>query len=237
MFNNLLESEAKKTKRTGGGLASIIIHGAIVVGLVVATANAGQDLTEDKQEVVEFVEVAKDEPPPEVEQAPPPPDAVAAPPIAKGFQVLQPPDVIPLEIPEIDLSRAVTNEEDFSGKGVAGGIAKGVEGGIPQVPQGDTPYFEFQVEKPAAMASGQQNMRYPEMLRSAQVEGTVLASFVVDTSGKADMSTFKVLRSDHELFTVAVKNALPSIRYLPAEVGGRKVKQLVQQPFQFSLAR
>ncbi len=237
MFNNLLESEAKKVKRTGGGLASIIIHGAIVAGLVVATANAGQAIAEDKQEKVEFVEVAKDEPPPEPEQAPPPPpDVVAAPPIAKGFQVLQPPDVIPLEIPEIDLTRKVTDEADFSGKGVAGGIAKGVKGGVPQVPQGDTPYFEFQVEKPAAM-SGAANMAYPEMLRSAQVEGTVLASFVVDTSGRADMSTFKVLRSDHELFTNAVKNALPRIRYLPAEVGGRKVKQLVQQPFQFSLAR
>lgn len=236
MFNNLLESEAKKVKRTGGGLASIIIHGAIVAGLVVATANAGQAIAEEKQEKVEFVEVAKDEPPPEPEQAPPPPDVVAAPPIAKGFQVLQPPDVIPLEIPEIDLTRKVTDEADFSGKGVAGGIAKGVEGGVPQVPQGDTPYFEFQVEKPAAM-SGAANMAYPEMLRSAQVEGTVLASFVVDTTGKADMSTFKVLRSDHELFTNAVKNALPRIRYLPAEVGGRKVKQLVQQPFQFSLAR
>lgn len=236
MFNNLLESEAKATKRTGGSIVSIALHGAIVAGLVVATANAGQAIVEDKQEKVEFVEVTKDEPPPEPEQAPPPPDVVAAPPIAKGFQTLQPPDVIPLEIPDIDLSRKVTNEADFSGKGTRGGIADGVVGGTPQVAQGDTPYFEFQVEKPAAMA-GAANMVYPEMLRSAQVEGTVLASFVVDTSGRADMGTFKVLRSDHELFTNAVKNALPRIRYLPAEVGGRKVKQLVQQPFQFSLAR
>ncbi len=236
MFNNLLESEAKATKRTGGGLVSVILHGAIVIGLVVATANAGQAIVEETQEKVDFVEVTKDEPPPEPERAPPPPDVVAAPPIAKGFQTLQPPDVIPLEIPDIDLSRKVTNEADFSGKGTRGGIADGVVGGTPQVAQGDTPYFEFQVEKPAAMA-GAANMAYPEMLRSAQVEGTVLASFVVDTAGKADMSTFKVLRSDHELFTNAVKNALPRIRYLPAEVGGRKVKQLVQQPFQFSLNR
>jgi protein TonB len=237
MFNNLLESEAKKTKRSGSSIVSLVIHVGAVAAMVVATANAGQQMMEEKTEKVEFVEVKKDEPPPEPEKAPPPPDVVAAPPIAKGFQVLQAPDIIPLEIPEIDLSRAVTDEADFSGKGVAGGIAKGVEGGVAQVPQGDTPYFEFQVEKPAAMAAGSNQMVYPEMLRSAQVEGTVLASFVVDTAGKADMSTFKVLKSDHELFTNAVKNALPRIRYLPAEVGGRKVKQLVQQPFVFSLAR
>ncbi len=237
MFNNLLESSAKKTKRSGSTVVSFVLHGAAVIGLVVATANAGQAIMEETQEKVEFVEVKKDEPPPEVEKAPPPPDVVAAPPIAKGFQVLTPPDIIPLEIPEIDLSRKVTDESDFSGKGVAGGIAKGVEGGAPQVAQGDTPYFEFQVEKPAAMAPGTNNMQYPEMLRSAQVEGTVLASFEVDTMGRANMSTFKVLRSDHELFTNAVKNALPRIRYLPAEIGGRKVRQLVQQPFVFSLAR
>ncbi len=237
MFNNLLESEAKKTKRSGSSIVSLVIHVGAVAAMVVATANAGQQMMEEKAEKVEFVEVKKDEPPPEPEKAPPPPDVVAQAPIAKGFQVLQAPDIIPLEIPDIDLSRAVTDEADFSGKGVAGGIAKGVEGGVAQVPQGDTPYFEFQVEKPAAMAAGSNQMVYPEMLRSAQVEGTVLASFVVDTAGKADMSTFKVLKSDHELFTNAVKNALPRIRYLPAEVGGRKVKQLVQQPFVFSLAR
>ncbi len=236
MFNNLLESEAKKTKRGGSTIVSFLLHSAAVAGIVVATANAGQQLVEDEQEKVEYVEVQKDETPPEPEPEPPPPDAVAAPPIAKGFQVLQAPDIIPLEIPEIDLSKKVTDEADFSGRGVRGGIASGVEGGTPQVPQGDQPYFEFQVEKPAAM-SGAANMVYPEMLRSAQVEGTVLASFVVDTTGRAEMSTFKVLRSDHELFTNAVKNALPRIRYLPAEVGGRKVKQLVQQPFVFNLAR
>jgi periplasmic protein TonB len=236
MFNNLIESEAKKTKRGGSTVVSFIIHSAMVAGIVVATANAGQNMMEEDAEKVEYVEVAKDETPPEPEPAPPPPDAVAAPPIAKGFQVLQAPDIIPLEIPDIDLSKKVTDEADFSGRGVRGGISAGVEGGVPQVPQGDQPYFEFQVEKPAAM-TGAANMAYPEMLRSAQVEGTVLASFVVDTTGRADMSTFKVLRSDHELFTNAVKNSLPRIRYLPAEVGGRKVKQLVQQPFVFNLAR
>lgn len=233
MFNNLLESEAKKTRRTGSGVISFVLHSAAVMGLVYATANAGQQIMEETTEKVDFVEVKKDEPKPEPEKAPPP--EVANAPVAKGFQVLQAPDIIPIEIPEIDLSRKATDEADFSGRGVAGGIAKGVEGAPPM--SSDQPYFEFQVEKPAAMAPGSPGMQYPEMLRSAQVEGTVLASFVVDTTGRADMGTFKVLKSDHELFTNAVRNALPRIRYLPAEIGGRKVKQLVQQPFVFNLAR
>ncbi|WP_337172142.1 energy transducer TonB [Gemmatimonas aurantiaca] len=241
MFNNLLESKAKKQKRLGGSITSIIAHAAVVVALVIVTKNAGIVNEKPKEEKVDFVEVKKDEPkPPEPEKPPPPPpDAVAAPPPPKGFQVLQAPPEIPNIIPEIDLSKKVTDEADFSGKGVQGGIAKGVEGGKGPVPQqaADQPYFDFQVEKPVVMAPGAQGPSYPDMLRSAGIEGTVLAQFVVDTTGRADMSTFKALKSDNDLFTTAVKNALQRMRFLPAEVGGRKVKQLVQQPFQFSLNR
>ncbi len=238
MFNNLLESQAKKQKRLGGSFASIVFHAAIVVGLFIVTKNAGIVNEKPKEEKVDFVEVKKDEPkPPEPEKPPPPPDAVASPPPPKGFQVLSAPVEIPNVIPEIDLSKKVTDEADFSGKGVQGGIAKGVEGGKGPVPQGDQPYFDFQVEKPVVMAPGAQGPAYPDMLRTAGIEGQVLAQFVVDTTGRAEMGTFKALKSDNDLFTTAVKNALARMRFLPAEVGGRKVKQLVQQPFQFSLNR
>ncbi len=240
MFNNLLESKAKRQKRLGGSVTSIIVHTAAVAALIIVTKNAGIVNEKPKEEKVDFVEVKKDEPkPPEPEKPPPPPpDAVAAPPPPKGFQVLQAPPEIPNIIPEIDLSKKVTDEADFSGKGVAGGIAKGVEGGKAPVNQApDQPYFDFQVEKPVVMAPGAQGPAYPDMLRSAGIEGSVLAQFVVDTTGRADMSTFKALKSDNDLFTTAVRNALQRMRFLPAEVGGRKVKQLVQQPFQFSLNR
>jgi hypothetical protein len=78
---------------------------------------------------------------------------VAAPPPPKGFQVLTAPVDIPDVIPDIDLSKKVTDENDFSGKGVAGGTPKGVEGGKAVV-QSDQPYFEFQVEKPVVPAPG-----------------------------------------------------------------------------------
>ncbi|MBA3918438.1 MAG: hypothetical protein C0516_07620 [Gemmatimonas sp.] len=239
MFNNLIESQAKKQKRAGGSFMSIVVHTAVVAALIAVTKGAGAVMEEEKVEKVEFVEVKKDEPkPPEPEKAPPPPDAVAAPPPPKGFQVLSAPIEIPNVIPEIDLSKKVTDEADFSGKGVAGGIAKGVEGGKgPVIQNADQPYFDFQVEKPVVMAPGSQGPAYPDMLRTAGIEGTVLAQFVVDTTGRAEMNTFKALKSDNDLFTNAVKNALQRMRFLPAEVGGRKVKQLVQQPFQFSLNR
>ncbi len=235
MFSELIESKRKVQKNPTGTLTSIVVHSILIALVVTVTARAGTNEDEEtREEQVSFVELPKNEPaPPEPEPAPPPPDVVAPPP-PKGFQVLTAPVEIPEVLPEIDLSKKITDEADFSGKGVAGGVAKGVVGGTGPT---DQPYFEFQVEKPVVPAPGGCQPRYPDMLRSANVEGEVLAQFVVDTTGRADMSTFKVLKSSHDLFTNSVRAALPNMRFYAAEIGGRKVKQLVQMPFQFTLTK
>jgi TonB family protein len=98
-------------------------------------------------------------------------------------------------------------------------------------------YFEFQVERQVLPMPGNPWPRYPDLLRKANIQGDVLAQFVVDTLGRPMMDSFKVLKSSHDLFTAAVKNALPNMRFHAAEVGGKAVKQLVQMPFQFSLSK
>lgn len=97
-------------------------------------------------------------------------------------------------------------------------------------------FYEFQVEKPVALANESAMPVYPRVLQEAGVEGEVLVSFVVDESGMPDASSIKVERSTHELFTVAVRQALATMRFTPAELGGRKVKQMVQEPFTFAIA-
>ena len=101
---------------------------------------------------------------------------------------------------------------------------------------GTNVYFEFQVEKPAARAASSGAPKYPEILRQAGVEGEALVSFVVDEAGLADPASFKVIRSTHELFSTAVREALPAMRFTPAEIGGKKVRQVVQAPFSFAIA-
>ena len=98
-------------------------------------------------------------------------------------------------------------------------------------------YFEFQVEQPAIELPGSARPRYPAELRASSLEGEVEAQYVVDTTGRVIRGSFKVLRSTHDLFTAAVRDALDSMRFSPGRVGGRKVKQLVQQPFHFQLTR
>jgi protein TonB len=233
MFENLIETKPKKQRTVKQLALSIFIHTVLIGAAVYGTLQAKEAIEKPKAEKVEFVQMKKDEPPPP-EKAPPP-EVIAAPPPPKGFQVLTAPIKIPEVLPDIDLSKKVTDENDFTGKGVVGGIGKGVVGGTG--PVGDQTYFEFQVEKQVAPAPGNPGPRYPDMLRSANVEGEVLVQFVVDTTGRVEMSQFKVLKSSHDLFTNAVKQALTGMRFYPAEIGGRKVKQLVQQPFNFTLTR
>ena len=94
-------------------------------------------------------------------------------------------------------------------------------------------YFEFQVMKPVRALPDQPTPRYPESMRSSGIQGEVLAQFVVDTLGHADMSTFKVLRSTAIEFTNAVRATLPQISFEPAQLENRKVRQVVQMPFHF----
>ncbi len=104
------------------------------------------------------------------------------------------------------------------------------------VPAGK-PYFEYQVEKAVRQVPGTGNLRYPDMLRTADVQGEVHAQFVVDENGVVEPGSYKALKSDHQLFSNAVEMALPNMRFAAAEIGDKKVRQLVQQPFTFSLSR
>ncbi|HMA20606.1 MAG TPA: TonB family protein [Gemmatimonadaceae bacterium] len=239
MFNQLIESKPHKQKMAGGTMFSLVFHGALIATAVVLTARAGIADDKTKAEKIQFVEMKKEPPKPKPKEPPPPPpkDVVVKAPPPKGFQVLRAPVEIPIKIPDIDLSKKVTDEADFSGKGVKGGVAKGVEGGVPQVIDANQTYYEFQVEKPVAQIPGTGAPRYPDALRSSGVEGEVQAQFVVNEEGKADVGTFKVLKATNDLFANAVRSALPNMRFYAAEVGGKKVKQLVQQSFQFKLDR
>src|SRR6266566_6191900 len=234
MFNQLLESKAKKEKMAGGTVFSIVLHTVLIAGAVYATARAGVKDEKAKAEKIQFVEMKKE--PPKVPDKPPPPkEVVVKPPPPKGFQVLRAPVKIDIKIPEIDLSKSITNENDFTGKGVKGGTGSGVVGGTGPVT--NQTYFEFQVEKPAEMLSDSPKPKYPSVLESSGIAGEVQAQFVVSSSGKADMDSFKVLKSSNELFTQAVKNVLPRMHFSPAMIGGKPVNQLVQQSFQFAVPR
>jgi protein TonB len=137
--------------------------------------------------------------------------------------------------PPIDVSSLVSRPGDFptstmAGSGESGPVRAGAD-------SSGALWNADQVERQAALAPGSLPPRYPESLRSAGVEGEVVAVFVVDESGRAEQSGVRFVRSDNRLFEEAVRAALGAMRFAPAEVGGRKVRQLVQMPFVFTLRK
>ena len=96
--------------------------------------------------------------------------------------------------------------------------------------------YEFEVERPV-VARNTASPSYPSRMQAEGLGGRVIAQFVVDTTGQVEQETFRVIESTDVEFTIAVRRSLPRMRFEPAEVRGRKVRQLVQQPFVFSMGR
>jgi len=92
-----------------------------------------------------------------------------------------------------------------------------------------------QVDRVAALDSTSPlQIPYPPALFAAHVRGTVLAEFVVDAEGKVEGDTFGVISSTNPLFTAAVRNTIGKAVFTPALRGGKPVRQLVHQPFEFT---
>jgi TonB family protein len=205
------------------------------------------------------------DPPPEPKKPPPPkaprvapqPRRVAAPPPRPAPQPartvaavpLIAPIKVPVSIPAVDLkappvdvslpasaaaravdltgrsSRSSSSDGDVAGSGGGRGLGSGASGRA---------YSENQVDR-AVQVTRAAVPRYPEALRSVNVTGEVVVSYVVDARGRVEPGSIKILSASHKLFGDAVRTALLSARYRPAEVNGQAVRQLVEQPFIFKL--
>jgi protein TonB len=74
-------------------------------------------------------------------------------------------------------------------------------------------------------------------LFAEKLSGSVVAEFVVGEDGRVEGETFGVVSSSHRLFTESVKRALGEAVFLPAIKDGRRVRQVVHQPFAFTPPR
>jgi hypothetical protein len=76
---------------------------------------------------------------------------------------------------------------------------------------------------------------YPAHLLASGLQGLAEVRYVVDTLGFVDTLSFRVVRATHIDFAVAVRRALPRMRFRPALRSGIKVRQLVEQTFRFKI--
>ena len=107
--------------------------------------------------------------------------------------------------------------------------------GLPEIAGADSAFSVLDVDSAVSRHPWSAAPSYPAEMLKKKLEGTVFVRYVVDTSGFADATSFQVLRSTHDDFTAAVRTALPDMRFNPARIGRRRVRQLVEQEFSFKI--
>lgn len=78
---------------------------------------------------------------------------------------------------------------------------------------------------------------YPAPLLRNGIEGDCIVRVAVDTTGKPDMSSFKIVRSTHEQFCASAREAVNKMTFRAAHIRAEKVRQVIQLPFIFNLPK
>lgn len=230
MFENLVASQAKEKKPFGSAVMSVAIQGALMYGAVVATTGAAETIRDIIQDTtMVFLQPPKAPPPPP--DQPPPEAVVAANPPPKGFQTVIAVADIPTEIPPVDLTQKF-NPDDFTGKGVEGGIAAGILGGTGPVIEGEV-FLAAELEDRPRIISIEEP-KYPAVLQSAGITGRVVFDFVVDTLGRVNRSTIQIVSSTNKAFEQPAIDALATALFAPGKVQGAPVQVLVRQAVSFT---
>ena len=100
------------------------------------------------------------------------------------------------------------------------------------VPPGNEVFMEAIVEEKPAVLSGPR-LQFPELLRQAGIEGRVLVQAIVDTLGRVEPNSVKVLQSPNPGFDQSATNYVLKALFRPARVHGRAVRVLIQIPVDF----
>jgi protein TonB len=227
MLATLLESKAKKERSQAGIALSVGAHSVLIGAALYATAQARPETSRSTETVrpIYF--------PPAVHAAHSQMPATSGA-RAPVFRFVTP--TIEISVPTVEIPATPSRPGDFPAGGIHGPAVDGPLNGNSD--GGDnTPFLAAQVEKQVSLTPGSKPPRYPETLRAAGIEGRVVAAFVVSDLGLVEEASIRILSSDNSLFNDAVKSALGRMRFVAAEIGGKKVRQLVQMPFVFTLSR
>ena len=227
---HLMESAHRRgTRRSGWMMGSTLVHGALIA--TVATTGTREIVDRFSEPVDRIIYTAP---------APAAAAPAAAPQPAGAANRAAPPAPLPIDLKNIPLP-GVGSIGDVTPTAAApsdwgGGISL-----LPGAPTGGTApggVFDVRTVDRAVLPSATNRPpEYPPVLRSAGVTGDVLVRFVVDTSGRVEPSSVEIAHASHDLFADAVRRWLPRTRYVPAEVAGRRVRQLVEQRVDFALQR
>lgn len=141
----------------------------------------------------------------------------------------------PTPVRDVDFGGVARHALAFTDS-AGGEIAGSYVGGPVPRPDADGAYTEAMVEKTVMPYRDNPRPIYPPELEFLGLEGSFEVMFVVDSTGHVDRHTIRFPERAERLLAQAVRYALERSRYFPAELGGRRVPQLVEQRFVFRMA-
>jgi len=78
-------------------------------------------------------------------------------------------------------------------------------------------------------------LEYPPDLRRAGLMGRVRLTAVIDTSGRAELASIKIIDSPHEDFSRVARHYVANAVYRPARIGGQPVRACIEIPVDFKI--
>lgn len=232
MLNTLLESTAQRTRTSHFMVASATVHAAIIFVAVYATAiGAAAEAKPDEPVVIHWVPIPKQAAPvfPKTPHSSPRALSVSLAHVSPALSV-----EVPTSLPSIELQLAPVTSDlvpTTTGNSGSTSVSASVASG-----DGRRAYDMTEVETGVSMI-GETIPEYPPAMRASGIDGMVAAEFVVRESGRADVSSLRIMSATNDAFVESIRRALPRMRFRPATIGGRAVAQLVQQQFVFRLDR
>ena len=240
LFQDLIESDTRRhgTRQSATMPFSAAIHALIALLVVIVPILQPADLPEPGSLVKAFfVEPAAAPAPP----PPPPPPAPRA-----AVARVEPPPVVQNAsfVAPIETPNEITPEKSSLDFGVEGGVPGGVEGGVPGgvvggvvggLPDAPPPKVEAvrvggQVKEPKKLKVVKPV--YPEIAKSARVQGIVILECTINPQGKVINIT--VLRSI-PLLDEAAKEAVQQWVYTPTLLNGVPVPVIMTVTVNFNL--
>ncbi|HEX2711737.1 MAG TPA: energy transducer TonB [Candidatus Acidoferrales bacterium] len=222
MFQRLIESRAQDVGKRSirAGALSVVAHAAIIAGAVAATATVGHGhgAVVVETPIVFFPEPRSEPNPP---QAPP---EVGT--LLKEIRTVEPPIGLPLNVPPLKL-QGQFNPAEYS---AIAGAARSAGGGEAN---SDVYLAAIIEDKPSLLAAPQP--RYPEMLLRAGIHGRVVVEAIIDTTGRAEPGSIKILQTPNSAFDKPSREWMARALFHPGRVHGRPVRVLVNAPINYEI--
>src|SRR6266571_2482845 len=95
-------------------------------------------------------------------------------------------------------------------------------------------YREAEVQERPQLTSGPP-LTYPAPLLLSRISGRVVVEAVIDTSGRVEDGTMRVIESSDARFNQAAKDYVRAARFRPARIAGRAVRVRLDMPVEFKL--